>query len=441
MKYVYSVLFFVLTLSLNAQHTISGTFSPAKPIKWVVAYRIVPGSQVYIADSKVDNGTFTLNIKADATPGMYRLTYGAPQEDYYFDIVYSGKEDIDLNYDLEQGLSFNSSQENIIFSNYFNEISKCEQEIANFYSTKKGKKSEFLELIASLKEIQENYESKSKNLYCHTFITANTPYIPKKYEDAATYITNKKEQYFTALDFGNSTLQSSDFLIEKAANYILTALPLKQLNPAELDAEMQTNIDTLTKHLKNKNPKFSTHLLNMIWGYLTDNNLNNTADYLYATYLKPIASALGYTKITTKIETYNRVRIGAKAPEITWTDNGKTKKLSELPKAEQYVVVFWSSTCSHCLKEVPQLHKELKKYSNVKVLAVGLEDDDVNWKKESAKLPAFTHALALEKWDNKYVSIYDIHQTPTYFILNSNKEIIAKPENDMEVISFLKGEN
>jgi thiol-disulfide isomerase/thioredoxin len=105
---------------------------------------------------------------------------------------------------------------------------------------------------------------------------------------------------------------------------------------------------------------------------------------------------------------------------------------------ENYVLVFWSSTCGHCLRELPALHKRLKNNTSIKVIAIGLEDDDIYWKMESEKLEDFEHAIALGKWDSEYADLYGIVSTPSYFILDKDKHIIAKPENDKGVIEFLE---
>ena len=138
------------------------------------------------------------------------------------------------------------------------------------------------------------------------------------------------------------------------------------------------------------------------------------------------------------IESSSRLRIGVKSPEITWESNGKKNALSTMEKAENYLLVFWSSTCSHCLKELPILHKELKGFDSLKVLAIGLEDDELNWKKVSATLPNFSHAIALGRWESEYAKTFNIQSTPTYFILDSEKRFMAKPESDKEVVEFLE---
>ena len=43
---------------------------------------------------------------------MYRIVYAAPQEDYNFDIIYNGKEDVEFTFNSETGVHFLKSSEN-----------------------------------------------------------------------------------------------------------------------------------------------------------------------------------------------------------------------------------------------------------------------------------------------------------------------------------------
>ena len=151
-----------------------------------------------------------------------------------------------------------------------------------------------------------------------------------------------------------------------------------------------------------------------------------------------MAIEAGNQKIVNQIEAHNRLRLGTIAPEIKWQKNGVQSSLRSLEGAENYIIVFWSSTCSHCLRELPALHNKLKNNQNIKVIAVGLEDDESTWKQESARMPHFDHAIALGKWESEYADLYAINKTPTYFILDKGKRFIAKPENDKEVVDFLE---
>ena len=60
----------------------------------------------------------------------------------------------------------------------------------------------------------------------------------------------------------------------------------------------------------------------------------------------------------------------------------------------------------------------------------------MNWSQEIKKYPEFIHTIGLGKWENKTVKTYGIAATPSYFLLDSSKLIVAKPYEfkDLEVI-------
>ncbi len=437
-----SFLFLLLVVNfVFSQHTISGNFTPSKDYKWLIAYKLRPGTQVYIADTEIKNGSFTLTLPQKAVAGSYRLVYAVPQEEFYFDVIYNGKENITLNFDSDQGVEFTSSEENIVFNNYFNAVRAIEKSLIGYYSAGESNKKAYKEILKKYTETQSTYEENSKHLLAHKFIKANRPYIPESYEDINTYAKNRKEAYFNHLNLTNLSLQASGFLTDKITNYVFTALPLEPLEKDATENIIKANVDTVFDQLKVTSDAYSFHTFYNLWMQATASDFNETADYIYNTYIKTSPKAAKNKTIINKIELYNRLRIGAIAPEISWKKGDGIEKLSNLEGAKNYILIFWSSTCGHCLKEIPPLHKELMNNDKVQVVAVGLEDNDTSWKIQTAKLASFEHAIALGKWQSEYAKLYDIHSTPTYFILDTNKRIIAKPENDKEVINFLKNQH
>lgn len=434
-KNLTSILAICVYLQLGAQQTISGILSPKEDFKWLIAYKVNPTSQAYIADSEVKNGSFAINIPANAPTGVYRMVYAIPQDEFYFDLIYNGTEDIKLSFDLETGLSFSSSLENISLQNYLKEIDSVEEEIEKLYDGGKIDQKIEADLFKKLQNIQYTYESRSKDLIAAHFIRANKPYIPTAYEmEHAAYAHHKLAHYFDTLDFNDPILQGSQFLSDKLVEYLFDIFPIPPRNRGEMEHAIQSKVQDVDEALKNVDPFYKTLLMEDLWDKATLYNLDATADLIYENYLRQLAQETQNTKLVDRIETYNRLRIGAVAPEIIWDG----KKLSELSGSKYYVLVFWSSTCSHCLNELPKLQQGLKGMADVQVLAIGLEDDRDNWAKESAKLPDFIHGLALGKWENPYVSLYHIQHTPTYFILDGEKHIVAKPEHYNAAIDFLK---
>jgi thiol-disulfide isomerase/thioredoxin len=425
-------------MGARAQHTISGTFSPAADFTYVLAYRLTPTGETYMADAPIKNGSMQLSLPATAAAGIYRLVYAIPKEEFYFDVIYNGKEDIALTFDTDKGAVFTQSRENVLYGNYNRDITAAEKKLIAFYSTPEKKETEFLKIAQELEETQYKYEKSSEGLLAHQFIVGNRTFVPSRPGTAATFTDLRKAHYFDNMEVHDPLLQSSGFLADKSVTYVFRALPLKKLAPAQMEVETRKNLAVLELWAKGAEPAFRTTLFNRLWEEADQQNRTALADHIYATYLKPLALESGQKALVDKIEIHNRLRVGAKAPEITWTDGNGTQQLSGLDKADTFVLAFWSSGCPHCLQEVPQLHKALGNSGNIKVLAIGLEDNDVSWKKEIAHLEGFVHALALGKWDNQYVSLYDVHRTPTYFVLDGDKKILDRPESLEELLSFLK---
>lgn len=438
MKNILLLFITLLATNISAQHTISGTFSPAEDYTWLIAYRIKPGSQVYVADTKIDKGEFTLKLPADALPGSYRLVYAVPQEEYNFDVLYNGKEDIVLNFNSDEGASFVISTENIILNEHLYKLSLLEKEIIDYYQKGNNKASSFLKITEKMKNLQKEYELKSEGLLAHSFITSNKPYIPSKAESVEDYVLHKKESYFNSIDFKDETLIRSSYLKDKVANYVFTALPLETLSKEKTQEEVIKNAKKIAHYINGADANFRYDVYKNLWDYAVAYNYNPVSDFIFEKALKDLATETNNTEAKKEMEAYSRLRLGALAPEITWKNGADIKKLSTLDEATNYVLVFWSSTCGHCLKELPALHKELKDKTTIKVVAVGLEDDTENWKLEIEKLQGFEHAISLGKWDSEYADLYDIHSTPTYYILDKDKKIIAKPEDDKAAVEFLK---
>jgi protein-disulfide isomerase len=91
------------------------------------------------------------------------------------------------------------------------------------------------------------------------------------------------------------------------------------------------------------------------------------------------------------------------------------------------VIIFWSSTCGHCLEELPKIKDILADKKDLTVIAIGLEDEADNWQKMIGAYQDFIHVLGLGKWGNPTSDAYGVESTPSFFLLDKDKAIIAKP--------------
>jgi len=433
-----TVPFLFLALASMAQANFSGTFSPGDSYTWLILYHLEPGGQTYITDTAIKNGAFSLTLPENSPVGTYRLVYALPQDEFYFDVLYNGKENIQLHFHASDGVRFVDSRENTLFNQYFSEIHGLEAEVVRWFSEGKGEGQALKKAIKALESTQNAYEEASVGLLVQHFIKANAPYIPKNNESVWEYVQQRKAQYFSVLDFRNPTLQASGFLMDKITNYVFTALPPQQMGPLETQKSMQENVVTVNGQMEGTPDDFRLRILYTLWKQAATAEYHSLSDFIHETYLAPLAKSTNHRDIIDEIDTHNRLRPGAMAPEIEWQADNRTQKLSDLAGYGQYLLVFWSSTCGHCLNDLPMLHKKLQDRPDLKVLAIGLEDEATRWEMESGKMENFEHILSLGKWESPYAQLYHIAKTPTYYLLDREKRIIAQFEDTRAMSRYLE---
>ncbi len=435
-------LLFIATLFpplVSAQFSIKGTFSPAEEFTWAILYNMTPNNTLYTAQAEIKDGAFEFVLDSTVSKGMYKIVYAVPQEEYNFEVIYNAKEDVILTFSLVNGVEFLSSTENTLLVSYTKNMIQISERIGVFYSQNNENKSELKSLFYTQDSIQTSYENLAKNTLVLHIIKASKPYIPSLYEDAETYIDHLKSNYFSHVNFNDPFLQSSSFLMERTLGYIFGITSEEE----EKTLTYKNNIDFIYSLFNGTESKFKKNFFKKMWQKFVNANLEGLANHLATKHLIPLAKELKDTQLVNNLFLFNSLSIGSIAPNFSWkTEDGdkKSQWLSQLAIAENYILVFWSSTCSHCLKELPKLQKLVKTLDEekYKVIAIGLEDYEPDWKSETYYYPKFIHVLGLGKWENDIGKAYNIDATPTYFLLDTNKKIVAKPKSFEELEGFLK---
>lgn len=170
-------------------------------------------------------------------------------------------------------------------------------------------------------------------------------------------------------------------------------------------------------------------------------NVYNITD-LKEKYLKEAQSlkCTIHERLGTTIKSNNATAIGQKMPNQRFYNpiNTKEKSLYEV-KAKTKVVIFWSSTCPHCEKEISEMFNKysLLKTNNVEVIGFSLDTDEKNYL-DKAKILPWINDSELKGWYSSYVDKYNVHGTPTFYILNQENIILSSPNNFSGVLDFLR---
>ena len=432
----------LVSFSANAQDTLRVKLEPKESYKWMMLYKINGAKQQYISNSTIENEEFVLPIPEKFSPGMYRVFYDMDNAGY-LDFLYN-KESISVAFNPnlpEQTAHFSNSEENKIHQSYLNAIelqqSKVDSLQMAYFNTedKKSTKKLYSKKLKELNSLQEYFEKESEGKLAQEFIKVSKKYNNSEpSETAVNYLKVLENHFFDHVDFKNKTLLNSSVFIDKAIEYIFY---INGSDDPKTDREIkQTAINqVITKVAENEFVK-SEILSSLLYAFAGQEDLEMVG-FIKEKHYDLLPTEYQDEKFIHEIDHMLKSVLGSLAPEITWKEGDKTMKLSDLNEDETYLVTFWSTTCSHCLKEIPELYKFTKELEGVKVIAVAIEDDKFGFEHHTLDLPNWTNVLGLGKWENEIARAYDIHSTPSYFVLDKDKKILAKPEQLEDLLTIL----
>lgn len=110
------------------------------------------------------------------------------------------------------------------------------------------------------------------------------------------------------------------------------------------------------------------------------------------------------------------------------------------------IMIFWDPTCGHCREVMPKLEKihEANKSKGWQVIALSSGEKKPEWyryMKEHPEMDDFTHLLRgvvrSEYWASQ-MSAYYIYASPTIFVLDKNKKILANRIDVEKLEEFIK---
>lgn len=260
----------------------------------------------------------------------------------------------------------------------------------------------------------------------HPFIYYyNTNY--SKYLSAEASKKVNQDEIINFIDKSNDMLETSSLLRPILVSYLNTGG----------NTNVSASVDKLLDRLKVETPRGQTVLSELIDIFDVYDMQEFKDKYL------GLAKNLKCTitdRLATTLKSNANVEMGAVFPDYKFQSPvNTTAKTLHTVKADKKVIVFWSSTCSHCETELPQL---LAKYNdlkakNIQIVGLSLDTDKDSYSKKISAFP-WINDSELKGWNSTYSETYNIHATPTYFILDANNKIISKPEHVGDVLEYFK---
>ncbi len=231
-----------------------------------------------------------------------------------------------------------------------------------------------------------------------------------------TPVFHNKFEYF----FDRIVMQHPDTLIHE----------IDKLFKKEIDPEIfKYMIWNLT--LKYEQPKIMG--LDKAFVHLADN-------YYKTNKIKNMSQGI-IDNIIERAEKTRPMLIGKTAPNMIMVDSsGKFDALNNYLLKDYTIILFWDSDCQTCQKEIKELQKlyHSDKY-NFEVFAVGTDMNIEIWKKYIRDNNIdWINVNGTRSVTQDYHDLYGVYSTPTMYILNNQKQIIAKDLSVNQIQGFLQ---
>ena len=305
---------------------------------------------------------------------------------------------------------------------------------------------------------------KPSSLMAVLFNAMKDPSYPTKiavtHSDSLNNYNYFKDHYWDGITFMDDRIIRSPFFLPKLQTYY------RQVMSQSSDSLMR-DIDYKLL-LARSNPEMYKFLLNWFTDeYLNPKYMGQDAVFvhLFEQYHSKGASnwlsEKQHEAISRRAYMLMSNLIGEKAANLEFADTAGNPKALYDAEAPYTVVVFWDPNCGHCKTEIPVIdsfYRAAWQKKNVKMYAVLTESE-----KEKGAWTSFIRAHNIGDWTNVYQTkeaadketksqfpsyrqLYDITLTPTLYLLDKDKRIIAKkltPEqiNDLLNVKFSKARN
>ena len=436
---------------------ISITLTPLKNCKvYLGSYFGTPTARVLVDSAYLNEksqGVFKGPNKL--TGGIYFVV--SPQLTIQFDLLMDAQQQFSIVADTsaKEKAVITGSTDNDLYKSYAAFMSSKGSRLAQLENELRSSKSkadtlrirnENSQIDKELKEFRDNISTKHPNSLLGTLLNAmkrpTPPAIPVVNGKADSLYPYRyvKEHYWDDVLFNDDRLLRTPFFEPKLDDYFKTMVSpepdsvIKEVKYILLSARTGKEIYPylLTKFTnKYMNPEFMGQ--DKVFVYLFEN--------FYAKGDTMLLNPASRKTITERAYSLMANQIGQPSPLLDLTDTaGKTTSLYSV-NAPFTVVVFYDPNCGHCKEEVPKLDSMYKakwKAYGVAVYSVNIYENELPaWKKfikEKNLSSSWIHAYetkeaktAIEKAGRpNYRQLFDIQKTPTVYLLDKDKHIIAK---------------
>ena len=415
------------------------------------------GNSKVFADSCILNekseGVF--KSKDKLTPGIYFLV--SPKMSILFDFLVDDLQQFKISADTTdlKNVLITGSKENEMFKNYsqvvnnlFVELNQIEQNFKTANTEKDSAifKEAYLVKDKEIKQKRRAYIAENPgsmmSFLLNTMEVPEAPSIPIVNGKADSLYPYRyvKDHYWDNIVFNDNRLLRTPFFENKLDDYFKNYISRE---PDSIISEVQYML-TVAKTGKEIYPFLLFKFTNK---YISPEFMGQDKVFLHIYqnfFAKGDTTLLSEaSKKSLRERAYSLManQLGLPAPILVLNDLNEKRFALHNMKATYTFIAFWDPTCSHCKVEIPKLDSIYKASwikHDIKVIAVNTNAKEMTlWKEfiKDNKLDQWINAYQTDEDLNKEITegkpttirqLYDVFKTPTFYLLDKDKKIVAK---------------
>lgn len=437
---ILTAIFIVLSFVSFAfgQHKVEGSIS-GYPNKNLLLLEYFGDKHQIIDSTRTDgNGWFSFELPENTPSGLYSL---AAASSPLFNFIYNN-ENVILKYDPStfRPPEFIESVENMVYYDYlvnrdlFDQKAEMIIDILRYYpetdSFYQSSGEHFLEIQSTFGAYSEMLINEYPESLVSHIIASDRPVMYPDNMEWDYYISYNQKHFLDEVNFNDSVLINTNILTAKAIDYLGFYAISGQNKDLQEDLFIQAVDTILHRAMENSN------VYNFLMQYLIEGfemyGFDRVISHIAANY-EPANTCVNEelkTELQKRVENLRLLAVGNTAPDIEFiAEVNGFSALSDIGN-ERILVLFWASWCPHCNQMIPQLMDlyEDTELHNFEVLAVSLDTNYTDYTETlSGYATKWINYADLKGWDSKPAVDYSIYATPTMFLLDKNRKILARP--------------
>jgi thiol-disulfide isomerase/thioredoxin len=412
-----------------------------------------------IGAATIKDGFFSISLPSDIPIGVYRFQYSSIHEDKFLDIIINGKDkEIDFSLKVDDDLAFPffvKSEENDFWYQYLKE-SRLQIEkiihLSNFINQYPNSNSnvvksalqEFdLERVLYLKFL-EDYKTRTIGTWAYEMVSNRPYFFTNPIDDPRIQDYEKREHFWDNFDAISPKLINTPLYSEHILNYLRYWMnPNMNFSSEEKTAGFKRAVDVIIRKFSGNEEThaFAYKYLTLGFKEIGEEEVLQYLDENYKNLAAQCFNEFEKTEFENRMKGYASMKEGNMAPDFdinivspsALNVDFKVKSLYKL-KSEKTLIVFWSSSCPHCMEEMPKLNEWATKQMNLQVIAVSLDTDKDLFAQTIKQFQNMLHTCDYKGWDSESAIKYYIAATPTFILIDENKNILVKGSSFEQIL-------